>query len=322
MPHPQDRNRAAEEPLVNYIGIRLLQTIPALLGVTLVAFVLLQISGDVTGFFLAPEASEEQRAAFRRAHGLDQPVLVQYVYYVGGLLRGDFGRSFVHQRPAMDVVLDRFSATLELTAAALLIGVSLALPAGVLAAVKRDSVFDRLVTIITVLGQSIPTFWLGMLLILLFAVYLQVLPVSGRGTLAQLVLPSVALAMWPLTIITRLTRSGMLDVLSQDYIRTARAKGLRESAVTARHALRNALVPIVTVLGVNMGAMLGGAVLTETVFAWPGIGTLTMSAVLSRDYPVVLAGLVLVAGCFITINLAVDILYGFLDPRIRLSHGR
>ena len=308
--------------MVTYIAGRLVQTLPALIGVTLVAFVLLQASGDVTGFFLAPEASEEQRAAFRRTHGLDQPVLLQYVYYVGGLLRGDFGRSFVHQRPAMDVVLDRFAATIELTGAALTIGVSLAIPAGLLAALKRDSFFDRAITIIVVLGQSIPTFWLGMLLILLFAVTLQILPVSGRGTLAQLVLPSVALAMWPLTIVTRLTRSGMLDVLSQDYIRTARAKGLREAAVTSRHALRNALVPIVTVLGVNVGAMLGGAVLTETVFAWPGIGTLIMSSVLSRDYPVVLAALILVAACFVVINLVVDVLYGYLDPRIRLSHGR
>ena len=308
--------------MVTYIAGRLVQTLPALIGVTLVAFVLLQASGDVTGFFLAPEASEEQRAAFRRTHGLDQPVLLQYVYYVGGLLRGDFGRSFVHQRPAMDVVLDRFAATIELTGAALTIGVSLAIPAGLLAALKRDSFFDRAITIIVVLGQSIPTFWLGMLLILLFAVTLQILPVSGRGTLAQLVLPSVALAMWPLTIVTRLTRSGMLDVLSQDYIRTASAKGLREAAVSSRHALRNALVPIVTVLGVNVGAMLGGAVLTETVFAWPGIGTLIMSSVLSRDYPVVLAALILVAACFVVINLVVDVLYGYLDPRIRLSHGR
>jgi peptide/nickel transport system permease protein len=308
--------------MVGFALARLVQSLPALVGVTLVAFVLTQVSGDITQVLLPLEATDAQRAEFRRAYGLDRPIIIQYVTYVGHVLQGDFGRSFVHGRPALSVVLERYPATLELTAVAMLIGIAIALPAGIVSAIKRDSFIDRLVTVLVLLGQSIPAFWLGMLLILMFAVNLGVLPVSGRGTFAQLILPAITLAMWPLTLAARLTRSGMLEVLSQDYIRTAQAKGLRPFFVTTRHALRNALIPIVTVLAINLGGMLGGAVLTETVFAWPGVGTLVMASVLTRDYPVVLAALIVVAVSFIVINLAVDILYGYLDPRIRMAHGR
>src|SRR6266850_1728746 len=219
---------------------RLVQAVPSLLGVTIIAFVLLHLSGDVTQLLLPMEASEEVRADFRRAYGLDQPIPVQYAHYLARLLQGDFGQSFAYRRPAMEVVLER---------------------------------------------QSVPTFWLGMLMILVFAVVLHALPVSGRGSFAQLVLPSVTLAMWLLALVARLTRSGMLEVLSQDYIRTARAKGLAEVAVTTRHAVRNALVPIVTVVGLQVGGLLGGAVMTEAVFAWPGVGTLVLESILKRDYP-------------------------------------
>jgi ABC-type dipeptide/oligopeptide/nickel transport system permease component len=308
--------------VINFALSRLVQSLPALVGITLVAFVLTQASGDITQVLLPSEATEQQRAEFRRVYGLDRPIPVQYVTYLAHVVQGDFGRSFVHGRPALAVVAERFPATLELTAVAMVLGVALAIPAGVLSAIKRNSLVDRCVTLVVLLGQSIPAFWLGMLLILLFAVNMHLLPVSGRGTFAQLVLPAITLAMWPLTLAARLTRSGMLEVLSQDYIRTARAKGLGPLVVNTRHALRNALIPIVTVLAINLGSMLGGAVLTETVFAWPGIGTLVMASVLTRDYPVVLAALILVAVCFILINLAVDILYGYLDPRIRMAHGR
>jgi len=308
--------------MIHYVLTRFVQAVPALIGVTLVAFVLLQISGDMTFVMLPPDATEAQRAEFRHVYGLDQPIPVQYASYLWHVLQGDFGRSFVHGRPAIQVVFDRLPATLELTAVAMLIGVSLAIPAGIISAVKRDSIFDRVVTILVMLGQSVPAFWLGMLVILLFAVQLQVLPVSGRGTLAHLVLPGMTLAMWPLTLTARLTRAGMLEVLSQDYIRTARAKGLGDFSVTWRHALRNALIPIVTVLGINLGGMLGGAVLTETVFAWPGVGTLVLASVLARDYPVVLAAMICVACMFVVINLAVDVAYGYLDPRIRTADGR
>jgi ABC-type dipeptide/oligopeptide/nickel transport system permease component len=232
------------------------------------------------------------------------------------------GQSFAYRRPALEVVLERLPATLELSAAALLIALTIAIPAGIISAVKRNSVFDHLSMGMVLLGQSVPTFWLGMLMILVFAVGLHVLPVSGRGSFAQLVLPSVTLAMWLLALVARLTRSGMLEVLSQDYIRTARAKGLAEVAVTTRHALRNALVPIVTVVGLQVGGLLGGAVMTEAVFAWPGVGTLVLESILKRDYPVVLAALIMVATAFVLINLLVDLLYGYLDPRARAGrHG-
>jgi ABC-type dipeptide/oligopeptide/nickel transport system permease component len=308
--------------MIGYILKRLVQAVPALIGVTLVAFVLVQASGDIALLLLPPDSTDAQRAEFRRVYGLDQPILVQYGVYVSHLARGDLGRSFVYGRPAIQVVVEHLSATVELTIVAMLIGVSLAIPAGVISALKRDSWIDRGITTLIMLGQSIPAFWLGMLLILLFSVSLRLLPVSGRGSLANLVLPGITLAMWPLTLTARLTRAGMLEVLQQDYIRTARSKGLSELLVTSRHALSNAMIPIVTVLGINLGGMLGGAVLTETVFSWPGLGTLVLSSVLARDYPVVLAALLCVAFTFVLINLAVDVAYGYLDPRIRTADGR
>lgn len=300
---------------------RLLQAVPALLGVTAVAFALLYLTGDPSQALLPPEATESAREAFRRAYGLDQPLPLQYVHYLGRLLQGDFGRSFAYNQPALQVVLGRLPATIELSAAALAIALALALPAGIISAVKRNSVFDRLAMGVVLLGQSVPTFWLGMLLILVFAVNLHLLPVSGRGSPAQLILPSITLALWLAALLARLTRSGMLDVLSQEYVRTARAKGLAEWAVTTRHALRNMLVPIITVLGLQIGGLLGGAVMTETVFAWPGVGTLVLESILKRDYPVVLAALILVACGFVLINLIVDVLYCYLDPRVRTAQG-
>lgn len=296
---------------------RLTQAVPSLLGVTVIAFVLLQLSGDVTQLLLPMEASEQVRAEFRRAYGLDEPIPIQYGHYLARLLQGDFGQSFAYRRPAFAVVIERLPATLELSAAALLIALTIAIPAGIVSAVKRNTIFDHLSMGLVLLGQSVPTFWLGMLLILVFAVELHALPVSGRGSFAQLILPSVTLAMWLLALVARLTRSGMLEVLSQDYIRTARAKGLSEMVVTTRHAVRNALVPIVTVVGLQAGGLLGGAVMTEAVFAWPGVGTLVLESILKRDHPVVLAALIMVATAFVLINLLVDILYGYLDPRVR-----
>ena len=298
---------------------RLVQAIPSLLGVTLAAFVLLQLSGDVTEILLPPQATDEVRAAFRHAYGLDQPIPVQYVDYLSHLLRGDFGLSFAYQQPAFQVVLGRLPATLELSAVAMLIAILIAIPAGIVSAVKRSSIFDRLAMGMVLLGQSVPTFWLGMLLIMVFAVHFRVLPVSGRGTLLQLILPSVTLSMWLLALLARLTRSGMLEVLSQDYVRTARAKGLGEPTVLGRHAFRNAMNPIITLVGLQLGGLLGGAVLTETVFAWPGIGTLMLDSILKRDYPVVLAGLIMIACGFVIINFLVDVLYRGLDKRVQLA---
>jgi peptide/nickel transport system permease protein len=289
----------------------------ALLGVTCVAFLLVSLSGDPAFILLTPEAGEEQRAAFRKLYGLDQPLPVQYARYVSHVARGDFGSSFAFNRPAIQVVLERLPATLILTATAVALGVVVGMPAGVAAAVKASGPLDRLVMALVLLGQSVPTFWLGLLMIRIFAVNLRWVPVSGHGTVLHLVMPAVALGLYLAALLARLTRSEMLEALAQDYVRTARAKGLSERVVTVAHALKNALLPIVTLIGLQLGALLGGAVVTETVFAWPGIGSLVLDAILRKDYPVVLAAVELVAFGFIVINMALDLLYGYLDPRLR-----
>lgn len=304
-----------------YVVSRIVQAVVALLGVTCVAFVLVSLSGDPAFILLTPEAGEEQRAAFRKLYGLDQPLPVQYVQYVSHLARGDFGSSFAFNRPAIQVVLERLPATLLLTATAVALGVVVGIPAGVVAAVKASGPLDRLVMAVVLLGQSVPTFWLGLLMIRIFAVNLGWVPVSGHGTVLHLVMPAVALGLYLAALLARLTRSEMIEALAQDYVRTARAKGLSERAVTAAHALKNALLPIVTLIGLQLGALLGGAVVTETVFAWPGIGSLVLDAILRKDYPVVLAAVELVAAGFILINMALDLLYGYLDPRLRTSRA-
>jgi ABC-type dipeptide/oligopeptide/nickel transport system permease component len=302
-----------------YVLGRVVQAAVALLGVMGVAFLLVSLSGDPAFILLSPEAADEQRAAFRRIYGLDQPLPVQYVRYVAHVARGDFGTSFAFERPAITVVLERAPATLELTAAAIALGIGFGVPAGIVAAVRAGALADRAVMAVVLLGQSVPTFWLGLLMIRLFAVNLHWLPVSGRGTWLQLVMPAVALALYLAALLARITRSEMLETLAQDYVRTARAKGLSEWAVTIGHALKNALLPIVTLIGLQIGALLGGAVITETVFAWPGVGTLVFDAILRKDYPVVLAAVQLVAAAFIAINMSLDLLYGYLDPRLRRS---
>ena len=302
-----------------YVVARVLQAVVALLGVTCVAFLLVSLSGDPAYILLTPEAGDEQRAAFRRIHGLDQPLPVQYVRYVSHVARGDFGTSFAFGRPAITVVLERVPATLTLTAAAVVLGIVVGIPAGVMAAVRSNGLLDRAIMAMVLLGQSVPTFWLGLLMIRIFAVKLRWVPVSGHGTALHLVMPALVLGLYLAALLARLTRSEMLEVLAQDYVRTARAKGLSERAVTAAHALTNALLPIVTLIGLQFGALLGGAVITETVFAWPGVGTLILDAILRKDYPVVLAAIEIVAAGFIVINMSLDLLYGYLDPRLRVA---
>ena len=302
-----------------YVVGRVAQAVLALLGVTGVAFVLVSLSGDPAFILLTPEAGDTQRAAFRRMYGLDQPLVVQYARYLGRVAQGDFGRSFAFDRPALTVVLERVPATLELTSAAVVLAIAVGVPAGLVSASRAGRVFDRGVMAVVLVGQSVPTFWLGLLMIRLFAVDLRWLPVSGRGTWAQLVMPALALALWLAALLARITRSEMLESLAQDYVRTARAKGLSEPGVAVRHALGNALLPITTLIGLQVGTLLGGAVITETVFAWPGVGTLVFDAILRKDYPVVLAVVELVAAGFIAINMALDLLYGYLDPRLRRS---
>jgi peptide/nickel transport system permease protein len=290
---------------------------PTLFGVTLVIFLLIRISGDPTQLLLPETATPEDRALFRRQHGLDRPLAVQYAHYLGNLLRGDLGRSLVDERPALDSVLQRLPATVELALAAMLIAVLVGIPVGVVSAVSRGSPLDRLAMLGALTGQSMATFWVGIILILIFAVQLRWLPVSGRDGLRHLVLPALTLALYMMPILARMTRSSMLEVWRQDFVRTARAKGLHEWRVILRHALRAALIPVVTVLGLQFGGALAGAIVTESVFAWPGVGTLVLDAVYKRDYPVVQATVLVIATVYMLTNLLVDVLYVVLDPRIR-----
>jgi peptide/nickel transport system permease protein len=301
-----------------YLFRRLAQSVLVLLGVSFVVFLILYLTGDPALVLLPPDATAEDVREFRARMGFNDPFIVQYGRFLGGALRGDFGQSVRHGEPAFALVLERLPATFELSGAALLVALLLAIPAGVVSAVRRNSVTDYVATVVALLGQSMPTFWLGIMLILIFSVQLNVLPSSGRGGLEHLLLPALTLGLFTTARITRLTRSGMLEVLNQDYIRTARAKGVSGQPVVWKHALKNAAIPIVTIVGIELGTLLGGSVITETIFAWPGVGRLSVQAIYNRDYPVVQAAVFLLASTFVLVNLLVDCLYTYLDPRIRL----
>lgn len=285
--------------------------------VSLIVTLLSHLSGDPARLMLPERATQEDVQRLRRALGLDQPIYVQYYRYMRGVLRGDFGTSLQYRLPNIELFLDRVPATLQLTVAAMALALAVSLPIGIISAARRNSWIDYIARFVAVIGQAIPFFWLGIVLILIFAVTLKVLPTSGRGGLKHLVLPSLTLSTYPLARITRLLRSSMLEVLGQDYMRTARGKGLTESRVIVGHALRNALLPVVTVVGLEFGNLLGGAVITETIFAWPGVGRLAIDAVSMRDYPLIQTIVLVSALTFVLINLVMDILYTYLDPRIR-----
>ena len=303
-----------------YLVERSLHSLALLVGVSLVVFLLLHIvPGDPAQVLLGDQATPQRVVEVRRALGLDRPLPEQYWRFVSRAVQGDFGQSIRAMRPVLPYVVERLPATLELAAGALLISTGLGIPLGVLAAARRHSIWDRLSMSLALAAQSAPNFWVGLILIALFSVKLGVLPVSGRGGLGHLVLPSVTLAIFFVGLVVRLTRSGMLEVLAQDYVRTAGAKGLPERLVIFRHALKNAMIPIVTVLGLQIGTLLGGAVVTETVFAWPGMGQLAVQAIYQRDYPVVQCIVLLLGGGFVLINWAVDVSYSFLDPRIQYA---
>ena len=310
-----------------YIARRVLLLGPVLLGVSIVVFMVLHLSpGDPAEIMLGSQATQEDLARLRRELGLTEPLYVQYLRWMGHVLRGDLGRSLWMKRPVLDEVLHRFQATLVLTGSSLLLSTLGGIALGIASAVRPHSLLDRLSAVTSLFGASMPVFWLGIVLMVVFSLWLGWLPASGMwapygggdlGDLAKhLVLPAVTLAAASMTIIARLTRSTMLDVLGQDYIRTARAKGLIEVRVVVRHGLKNALIPIVTVVGVQAGYLLGGAVLTETVFAWPGVGLLMVQGILARDFPIVQGCVLVIALTFVLINLAVDLLYVYLDPRI------
>jgi peptide/nickel transport system permease protein len=311
-----------------YLARRLLLLVPVLAGVSIVIFMVLHLSpGDPVEIMLGSQATQEDRARLRGDLGLDQPLHVQYVRWLGHVVRGDLGRSIWMKRPVLAEVLGRFKATLILTCTALVLSTVIGIALGVSSASRPHSVLDRTSTVASLFGASMPSFWLGIVLMVVFALRLGWLPASGmyapygggdlRDLLAHLVLPAVTLAAASVTIVARLTRAAMLETLSQDYIRTARAKGVVERMVVLRHGLKNALIPIVTVIGVQAGYLLGGAVLTETVFGWPGVGTLMVQGILARDFPLVQGCVLVVALSFVLVNLAVDLLYAWLDPRIR-----
>jgi peptide/nickel transport system permease protein len=313
-----------------FLARRLLHLGPVLLGVSVIVFLVLHLApGDPAEVMLGANANKEDLASLRTQLGLDQPLYVQYLTWISHVARGDLGRSLWMKRPVLGEVLERFKATILLTGSALLLSTVGGIALGIASATRADSLLDRLSGVASLFGASMPVFWLGIVLMVVFSLWLGWLPASGmyapygggglRDLLAHLILPAVTLAAASVTIIARLTRATMLETLGQDYVRTARAKGLGERMVVWRHALKNALIPIVTVVGVQAGYLLGGAVLTETVFAWPGVGTLVVQGILARDMPLVQGGVLVIALSFVLVNLAVDTLYAWLDPRIKFQ---
>jgi len=331
-----------------YILKRVLLLIPVLFGVLVVVFIVLHcFTSDPAEMMLGQHATQAQVAELRIKLGLNKPLYVQFGTYLWQILHGDFGRSLMTKNPVMQEVGARFPATAELALFAIVLATFFGILMGVVAALKQNSVWDYLTMIGALVGVSMPIFWLGLLLIILFAVILGWLPVAGRidvglepahitglylldslltgngvsfvSALKHIIMPGIALASYSTAIIARMTRSTMLEVLPQDYIRTAKAKGLSQSRITYRHALRNALIPVVTVIGLQMGSLLGGAVLTETVFSWPGIGSRVVEAILAADYPLVQGSVIVIAAAFVLVNLIVDIIYSFIDPRIHYS---
>ena len=300
-----------------YILHRLWQGAVAVVGALLIVFVAQRLSGDPVALLLPMDATEADFEAMRAALGLDRPLPVQFVVFLRDALIGDFGHSYLWNMPAMDLVLERLPATLELALAGLVFALALAVPLGVLSAVHRGGWIDNAAKVFAMLGQAMPGFWVGLLLIVFVAVKLQWLPAYGRGTVGHLVLPAIALGWYPVAAMTRTLRSAMLDIMQSDYVRMERAIGLPERAIVWRFALRNAAVPLVTLIGVYFANMLGGAFVIEVVFAWPGVGRAVVEAVFARDFPVVQAGVILAAVIFVVVNLIVDLTYGLIDPRIR-----
>lgn len=303
--------------MIHFLLSRLLYALAVVFGVSVAVFFLIRIGGDPSALFLPPEASLQEIEQFRHQMGFDRPLVVQYGEFIGRALRGDFGQSLRYEQPAMQLVLERVPATLQLSAAALLLSLCISLPLAILAAAYRGSIIDRTGLLISLIGQSFPTFWLAIMLILIFSEKMQLLPPSGRGGWQNLVMPAIALAAYSTAIITRLLRSSMIEVLQSDYIRTARGKGVSERGVILKHALRNAAIPTLTVIGLQVGALLGGAVITEEIFAYPGIGRLAIQAIANRDFTVVQAFVLFMAALIVGINLLVDLAYGLLDPRLR-----
>jgi ABC-type dipeptide/oligopeptide/nickel transport system permease component len=306
--------------MIRYISIRLLFALPALWLILTMVFLLAHIvPGDPVAQMLGEGARAEDLTQLRHALGLDLPLPVQYGRYLSGVLHGNLGESFRFQQPVLKVVAEHYPATLELAAVALLICALIGIPAGVLAAHKRGERTDHTVAVLTLFGLSVPNFALGPVLILLFSVVLGWLPVSGRGGISHLILPSFTLGAALAAILTRMVRTSVIEELSADYVRTARAKGVSESGVLFRHALRNALIPILTILGLQFGSLLAGTIVTESIFSWPGIGRLAVQAIGARDYPLLQGCILLIAVSYVFVNLLTDLVYALVDPRVRFE---
>ncbi|MDQ0902101.1 MULTISPECIES: ABC transporter permease [unclassified Paenibacillus] len=301
----------------HYAIRRLIQMIPVLFIIISIVFILMYISGDPIVLMLPEDATQEDRDALRTALNLDEPFYVQFGTYLWNILHGDFGNSFRYNQAALPLVLERLPATAQLAAASMIIAIAMAVPLGIWSATRKNSAIELIVTTGTVLGKAMPNFWVGIMLVLLFAVNLQWFPVSGSGTLAHLVLPAITLGTSVAAYIARLTRSSMLESLNQDYVRTAKSKGLKHSIVIYKHALRNALIPVVTIIMLQTGGLVGGALVTESIFAWPGLGQLLVQSINARDMSVVQAAICVIAVMVIVMNLITDIVVGWLDPRIK-----
>lgn len=300
-----------------YLLRRLYQALFVFFVVSGIVFVVLHISGDPIALLMPQDAPPSDIEEMRRSLGLDQPLIVQYGLFLKNAAQGNLGVSYHHGQPALKMVLERLPASLELVVATIVISLVLAVPIGIIAASRRGSAVDRAALLGSLIGISAPPFWIGIAFILIFSVELQWLPSSGRGTWIHLILPAGSLALYRLALFIRLVRAGMLDVLTMDFIRTARAKGVSEKKVVYKHALKNTLIPFVTIAGMQMGSLLAGAIVTEKVFAWPGMGRLFLEAIGVMDFPVIIAWTLVTASIFLTVNLAVDIIYVWLDPRIR-----
>lgn len=308
------------EDLLRYFIKRLLLMIPVILGMTIIVFLILHLSpGDPVDLIVGPNVTPEVYASIRQKYGLDQPLIVQYIKFLSNVARGDLGTSILQQRPVSELILQRFPITLELGLTGLVLSFLIAIPVGVSAAVKRNTIVDYSCMTGAMLGMSLPTFWFGLLLLYFFAYKLRWFPISGYGTWRHLVLPGFAIGLTDAAITARMVRSSMLEVLRQDYIRTARSKGLAEMVVTYQHALKNAMIPIITLLGLRVGWIIGGSVMLEIVFSRPGLGRLMVDSILARDYPVVQGAMIVLTTSIILGNILADLLYAVFDPRIRYN---
>ncbi|TVR71946.1 MAG: ABC transporter permease [Sphaerobacteraceae bacterium] len=311
--------------MTQYIIRRILQAFLVMLGVTFLVFIVMFQAGDPVILMASPDASAEEIENLRRNLGLDRPWYIQYADFLGGAVQGDFGNSLRQGQPVFNLVMERIPATLQLAASAFVFSVVISIPVGVISATRRNTIYDNLAMGFALLGQSLPVFFLGVMLIWIFGFVFGWLPSAGRGDpdlvsrMRHLILPAITLGTFSLAQNARLVRSSLLEVLGLDYVKTARAKGISEYHVIMRHALRNALIPVVTVIGIQFGALLGGAVITETVFAWPGIGRLLIQAINQQDFPLAVGAVTIIALIFVVLNLIVDLTYGFLDPRVRYS---